>query len=90
MTTVPIIPTVTSAYQKLVGMLNSAARNGKVLDVSTIGKDATGIKITNIPKTARGTKKGVEGFPVISNNYESYRYAMEILGPEYAVYAEMY
>ena len=70
---------MTTAYTKLVTALNKAASTGKVLNVSKLSADGTGSRIVDYPKSGRGNKRWVEGFPIMSNNYESYRLAMNIL-----------
>lgn len=79
---------MSAAYVKLVTLLNQATDSGKVLDVSGINPDATGIRVVNMPKTARSSKKHIRDLAVYSNNYNSYRAAMEILGPEFLSYAD--
>jgi hypothetical protein len=72
------------ASTKLSSALAAANTEGKVLDVSALQADGTGARRIKIPKTTRGTKKWVENFPVVSDNYGSYALAMQLLGPEYA------
>lgn len=79
-----------AAYLKLVTALNAASAAGKVVDVSKIEADATGIRTVVVPKSGKGTKRWVGNFPVISDNHASFRRAMEILGAEYLPYAEQY
>lgn len=77
-------------YAKLVTALNDAVKTGKVLDVSKLSADGKGSRTIPMPKSGKGTKKWVDNFPVLSNNYASYALAMQILGPEYAVYSQQY
>lgn len=79
-----------SAYTKLVTALNEAQATGKVLDVSNIEADGTGIRKIPAPKTTRGTKKWVVDFPVVSDNYQGYAMAMQILGDQYMPLAQQY
>jgi hypothetical protein len=80
----------TNAYTKLVTSLNEAVAKGKILDVSAIQADGTGTRKINVPKTAKGTKKWVGDFPVVSDNYNSYSFAMQLLGDEYLPLAQEY
>ena len=65
--------------------LTGARAAGKVLDVSGVSADGTQTRSQAPPKTAGAAKKGVAGsdgislFPVISNNYTSFNFAMESL-----------
>lgn len=77
-------------YAKLVTALNDAVRNNRVIDVSDLTADGKGVRTIPIPKTGKGTKRWVENFPVLSNNYATYQLAMQFLGPEYAVYSQRY
>lgn len=82
--------TPNNAYIKLVTALNEAVAVGKILDVSGLKQDGTGARKINMPKTAKGKKRWVENFPVVSNNYESYLLAMQLLGNDYLPLAERY
>lgn len=79
---------MSAAYVKLVTLLNQATDTGKVLDVSGINPDGTGLRIVNAPKTHRSSKKHIRDLAVYSNNYAAYRTAMEILGAEFLQYAD--
>lgn len=77
-------------HDKLVISLNKAIEKGKVLDVSNLAADGTGSRAIRMPKTGKGTKKWIDNFPVLSDNYASYLLAMKIFGPEYIVYADQF
>lgn len=78
----------TNAYTKLVRALNGAQTVGKVVDVSNLQPDGSGLRTINVPKTTRGTKRWVGDFPLVSDNYPSYLLATQILGAEYAQLAQ--
>ena len=96
--TVPFVPTITGApiapamnpQLRLATAIETARKQGKVIDVSTINPDATGVRTIKIPKTATGTKKWIGDFPVVSNNYATYLQAMTLLGQEYLPLAQHY
>lgn len=67
-----------SAQTRVMNML-AKVQPGQMLDVSTINTDGTGTRIVKIGQDYRGHKKGIEGLDIISNNYESYKYAADIL-----------
>lgn len=80
-----------SAQDKLFRALGSASQSGKVIDVSTLKDNGTGARLVNAPPiNYRGAKKGIEGLNIISNNYENYKLATDILGPEYDIFADVY
>lgn len=81
---------MTTAYNKLVTMFNQAVAAGKAIDVSKIKTDGSGALTIVLPKTGRSTKRGFPDFPVYSDNYASYKFAIDIFGPEYLPYAEQY
>lgn len=82
--------TANPAYLKLATALNEAVAAGKILDVSGLKPDATGARKINMPKTAKGKKRWVDNFPIVSDNYASYALAMQILGNDYLPLAEKY
>lgn len=82
--------TANPAYVKLATALNEAVAAGKILDVSGLKPDATGARKINMPKTAKGKKRWVDNFPIVSDNYASYALAMQILGNDYLPLAEKY
>ena len=79
-----------TTYTKLVTALNNAVSSGKVLDVSGLKADGTGSRKIDTPKTASGTKRWITGVPVVSDNYNTYLFAMQTLGQEYLPYAQQY
>lgn len=60
-------------------------RPGKVLDVSRMNSDLTGIKMITRPGKA-SLKVGHPDFPIISSNKSNYDKVIQILGPEYEKY----
>lgn len=79
-----------SAQEQLFRMLDSANQNDKVLDVSKITMDGKGARMVSIPKTDRSSKKQIEELNIMSDNYESYKLATDILGPAFSVFADAY
>jgi len=79
-----------TTYTKLVTSYTNAVNSGKVLDVSELKTDGTGSRSVNVPKTGKGTKKWVEGLPIVSNNYATFAFAMQTLGPDFKPYADAY
>lgn len=77
-----------TVYTRLVTSLETAVSNGKVLDVSKLNPDGTGSR--KIDPSRRKNIKGIEGFPIVSDNYTTYYLTMQILGPEYLQYANQY
>ena len=75
---------------KLKSTIDIALTKQQVVDVSNINTDATGIRSISPPTTDRSLKKRIGYIPVVSNNYESYKYAMDLLGPEYSGYADKF
>ena len=71
-------------------LYNRAIKNGQVIDVSNIQTDGRGAKLVYPPKTNYGTKHWIEGIPVISNNYQSYAFMMDLLGPHFSHYKNEY
>jgi hypothetical protein len=76
--------------QRLAAAYNKSQADGKLLDVSKLANDGTGYKSAKPPKTARGTKKGINPVPVISDNYQAYALAMAMLGEGFKPYADQY
>lgn len=64
--------------------------SGKVLDVSNLLPNGTGARAIDKPKTDRSSKRMIRDLPVVSDNYTSYKLAMDMLGPAYASYANDY
>lgn len=79
-----------SARDRLFRILESADQNDKVVDVSKITVDGKGARMVSIPKTDRSSKKQIEGLNIISDNYESYKLATDILGPQEKIFADAY
>jgi hypothetical protein len=68
---------------KLALAYNAAlAKGDKVLDVSDLTADGGHFRTIKLPKGNTGTKRGVEGIAIVSDNYASYARAMELLGAE--------
>lgn len=79
------------AKATLLKRINKAFREGKELDVTNIKEGGTYTRLRD-KTTDRSTRKGIgiHGFPVISETYAAFKEAMNILGPEYEKYAELY
>jgi cell division protein FtsI/penicillin-binding protein 2 len=73
----------------LVLALHAAVNSGGLLNVSSLERNGLGSKRVNRDKHSV-TLKMVQEFPVVSDNYVTYRLAMELMGPEYEVYAQLY
>jgi len=69
--------------------VNQLAGTNNVLDVSKIRPDGTGIRVITAP-TTRSAKKMIPDLPIVSDNYNAYRAAIRLLGPEYQPYANEY
>ena len=78
-----------TARTKLIDLFNKVPE-GRVLDVSVIKPNGTGSKIIDTPKTQRSTKRGIEGLPIVSDNYPAYKFVVETFGGEFAQYAQFY
>lgn len=63
---------------------------GKVLDVSYMENDGSGIKIIEKPRTTKSKKIGVEGLAIVSSSRTTYAQALKLLGSEYSKYIESY
>jgi hypothetical protein len=73
----------------LIILLHQAVANDQVVNVSNIKADGSDVSL--IPKPIGVSQnKTVYGFPIVSDNYQAYRLAMEMLGPEYSEYADRY
>ena len=83
--------TYTPAYINLATLYNKAAASGKLLDVSDLTDKGTG-GVTILPPKPGGKsrKVGIEGVPIVSNNYQKYLLAMQILGNDYLPNADLY
>ncbi len=79
------------ARNNLLKHINKAVREGKELDVSKIQDGGTYTRIRD-KTTDRSTRKGIGivNFPVISETYQAFKKAMDILGPGFEEYAEIY
>lgn len=62
---------------------------GKVIDCTNMKENGTGCKAIPVPG-AGSKKKMVPGLNLVSANYENYKRAIDLLGPEYAEYAVRY
>lgn len=65
-------------------------RSDQVIDVSKIDVTGSGWRTIPKPKTNKSTKKGIEGLPIVSDNIDSYRLAVNILGEKYNHYITAY
>lgn len=76
--------------QDLLKRLQGLAQ-GAVLDVSKMDENGNGARSRQPPQTDKSARVSVPGGPaVISNNYATYKAAMDMLGPDYAKYAQQY
>lgn len=75
--------------RSLMDKVVAAQAEGKFIDVSNMQKNGKGTKKSEAPK-GKSKKHMVPGMPVISNNATSYKWAMELLGPDYLPYHDMY
>ena len=82
------VPSTASA--KLQQSYQTAINEGKVLDVSKIRTDGAGSRTMNYPKSVSGSKKWVDNLPVVSNNYNAYAFALQLLGPDFKQYADLF
>ena len=81
---------MTSPKDRIIDLLQRARNQGMVLDVSNIKQDATGLRLTYAPRTERSSKKQIGDLPLVSNNYYTYQYAINLLGPQYSHYSQQY
>ena len=81
---------VSPASAKLHASYAIAVANRHVLDVSNLQADGVGARSMVYPKTLTGAKKWVDNLPIISNSYYQYAAAMELLGPNYRQFAELF
>lgn len=84
-------PIAVEALQaKVVKALNDAQTAGKVLDVSKLLADGTGMRAIPRPTPGKGTKRSLEGLDIVSNNYEAFARAINSFGPEYSPYIQAF
>ena len=83
------------SYQKTLSLVNFlkkieyAERSGKVLDISSMRDDYTGIKM--IWRPGIGSRKiGPEGLPIVSRDINKYEHIIKLLGPKYNMYLDQY
>lgn len=83
-----------SPQDRLAFMYNRAVQEGGLLDVSNINQDGTGTKVvknkSKVPKGGITRVHGGDEAYLISNNYDSYRMATDLLGPDFDQYADAY
>jgi len=79
-----------SVRDKLLNMIDTAYQLNKVLDVSKFSADGKGARVISAPKSDRSAKKQIGDLNIVSDNYDSYKLAIDILGPEYHVFLESY
>lgn len=73
---------------KLEERLLAAELSDKFLDVSLMKENGTMIRVMHRP--SRTAKKMVDGLNILSTNYATYKMAIDILGPDYKIYADTY
>jgi hypothetical protein len=56
-----------------------SGKEDKMIDVSNIREDGTGIRTQAKPATERGQKVFLEGIPILSKNVDAYLRALKIL-----------
>lgn len=66
-----------------------ALPEGKVLDVSAMKADGTGVKMIGQPKPS-SKKIGVEGLRIVSSNPDNFYAAVHMLGPEFKKFEQAY
>ena len=84
---------MTTPYERLATIINNSASKGQLVDVSKIKPDGTGIRSINPPTTDKSKKHGIQGLPIVSDNYASYLQATSILGTagaDYSQYSQQY
>jgi len=82
---------MTSAYIILTNLIRTAEATGKLVDVSQLKSDGSGVQIIDKNDSNQVSKRGINKFPlVVSDNYASYRLAMDIFGPNYIQFANEY
>ena len=74
---------------KLLKLITYAQENNRVIDVSTMNAKVIGYKTIKIPGNNNSRKK-VPGISIVSTNYEAFKNAIEILGPQYNHFADIY
>lgn len=82
--------TLNVPYETVAYRINTLPQ-GKVLDVSNVRPDGTGVRV--IDASSVNPSSGlvaVPGLPIVSNNYQSYRSVTDVLGPPYTTYADRY
>jgi hypothetical protein len=81
---------VDPASEILMEALAKAETKNMILDVSHLRENGTNYKIVSEPKTDYGAKKKISDLALISDNYEGYKLAVDLLGPDYQEYAEAF
>src|SRR5579872_6844052 len=79
-----------SNSERFIERLTEAVKRGKVFDVSNMDADGYGYRVVNVPTKTSNSMKWVDDIPIISNNYTAYKYAMDLLGPDYDTYSEQF
>ena len=83
-------PTLTTeSREHLLDYIVKADLKDQVVDVSHITPNGSGIRIIGKP-SLRSDKKGINPLPIVSHNYEAYKLAIDILGPNYETFANQY
>lgn len=74
---------------RLLIKINQAKNTGRILDVSFMTDDYNGIRM--IQKPGPGSRKiGPKGLPIVSSKLDRYEHVIELLGPDYKHYLELY
>ena len=68
----------------------NALPNGKVLNVSNMRDDGGGVSISIVTSRGKTRNIQIENLPIISNNYNSYKAAIDMLGADYQYLAEYF
>lgn len=79
-----------SHKDNLLGTIKKANDNNQVVDVSKIRPTGTGSRIINYPSNYRGKKVIIDNVPIVSDTYDSYKLATDILGQDYQYLADYY
>lgn len=72
----------TNIRDKLLRQIDNAKFNAKIVDVSNIRDDGSGARLMFKPRNDRSKFIQIEEFPLISNNYGSYKWVIDILGED--------
>ncbi len=75
---------------RLLNDIEFAKDSGRVLDVSNMSPNTRGIRFITYSNDHIGNKFIINNIPIVSNNYESYKLSINILGKEYQYLSDYY